>query len=187
MLCSIHVLPVAAEEGNGKTASGTDCRFEGIGREQTDNARSSPVEPFPENDVFLPLLADPKQPQFFASWQATRIRTDHSSVNIGAVGFGNNFGVLGRRNGRSGWQVGILAGVFAPFNMDAPSVDLINADYVIGLPISWRSGLVSARVPLYHQSSHLSDEFLLGMPHFNRVNLSFEAILSLDAPGGWAG
>jgi hypothetical protein len=34
----------------------------------------------------------------------------------------------------------------------------------------------------------LGDEFLLGNPGFNRVNLSYEAleaILSLDAPGGW--
>lgn len=30
----------------------------------------------------------------------------------------------------------MLVGVIAQFNMDAPSVDLINADYVIGFPIS---------------------------------------------------
>jgi hypothetical protein len=188
MLCFFHAIPATAEEGNGTTGSGTDCRFEGIGREHSGNAGSSTLEPFPENDVFRPLLADPKQPQFFASWQATRVRTDHSSVNIGSVGFGENFGLVGRRNGCNGWQVGILAGVFAQFNMDAPSIDLINADYVIGLPVSWRSGLFSARVRLYHQSSHLGDEFLLGHPNFNRLNLSFEAvdaILSLDAPGGW--
>ncbi len=85
--------------------------------------------------------------------------------------------------------MGILAGVFAQFNLDAGSTDLINSDYVIGFPVSWRSGLVSARARLYHQSSHLGDEFLLGNPGFNRVNLSYEAadaLVSLDAPGGWA-
>lgn len=146
------------------------------------------MEAFPENDVFRPLWADPKQPQFFASWQATRIRSNNTSANLGSVGFGDNFGLIGRRNGCNGWQVGILAGVFAQFDMDAASSDLINADYIIGIPVSWRSGLISARVRLYHQSSHLGDEFLLGRPGFNRVNLSFEAveaIVSLDAPGGW--
>lgn len=67
-------------------------------------------------------------------------------------------------------------------------MDLINADYVVGIPVSWRSGLFSTRLRLYHQSSHLGDEFLLANPGVKRVDLSFEAveaILSLDAPGGW--
>jgi hypothetical protein len=169
-------------------ASAVDCRYEGIGTVPSDNSDSSPVEPFPENDVFRPPLADPKQPQFFATWQATRVRSDDTYLNIGSVGFGDNLGLLGRRNGCNGWQIGILAGVFAQFNMDAGSTDLINADYVVGIPVSWRSGLMSARVRLYHQSSHLGDEFLLGNPGVDREDLSFEAVeatLSLDAPGGW--
>jgi uncharacterized protein DUF1207 len=51
------------------------------------------------------------------------------------------------------------------------------------VPLSWRAGNWSTRVRLYHQSSHLGDEFLLGRPGFPRVNLSFEemeAILSYD-------
>lgn len=50
------------------------------------------------------------------------------------------------------------------------------------------SGLFSTRMRLYHQSTHLGDEFVLHNPGFNRVNYSYEegeAILSLDAPGGW--
>lgn len=174
--------PASAEE-----TTPVDCRYEGIGTVSSSDG-SSAMEVFPENDVFRPLWADPKQPQFFASWQATHIRSNNLYANIGSVGLGDNFGLIGRRNGCNGWQVGILAGVFAQFNMDAASSDLINADYIVGIPVSWRSGLISARVRLYHQSSHLGDEFLLGNPGFNRVNLSFEAveaIVSLDAPGGW--
>jgi hypothetical protein len=40
-----------------------------------------PVEAFPENDVFGPLPADPKQPQFFASRQAPLVGTNHTSIN----------------------------------------------------------------------------------------------------------
>jgi hypothetical protein len=72
--------------------------------------------------------------------------------------------------------------------MNAPSTDLINTDYVVGIPLSWRSGLFSTRVRLYHQSTHLGDEFVLHNPGVNRVNYSYEeaeAILSLNAPGGW--
>ena len=187
-VCSLTVIPVAAEESATRDLSRMDCRYEGSGRTQANNTGSTPLEPFPENDVFRPLLADPKQARFFATWQATRVRTNNTSVNLASVGLGDNLGLLGRRNGSNGWQVGLLGGVFAQFNLDAPSFDLINADYVIGIPVSWRRGLFSTRVRLYHQSIHLGDELLLGNPQFNRVNLSFEvieAIVSLDTPGGW--
>ena len=159
-----------------KTESGFDCRYE-----QVTQGAVRPV--LPKDDVFRPLMADPKQPQFFASWQAVRVRPDRTAANVGSVGFGENFGFYTKRDGCNGWQIGMLAGVFAQFNLDAPSKDLINADYVVGIPLSWRSGPLSTRVRLYHQSSHLGDEFLLGRPGFDRVNLSFEeieAILSYD-------
>lgn len=138
--------------------------------------RLSPA-PFPGDDVFRPLLADPKQPQFFASYQHLRAREPGTDVNAAFVGFGEYFGLWGlRREGCDGIQVGVAGGVFAQFNLDAPSSDLINADYVIGLPVSVRRGLWSGRLRLYHQSSHVGDEFLLGNPDFERVNLSFEEV-----------
>ena len=146
------------------------------------------MEAFPENDVFRPLWADPKQPQFFASFLGTRVRSDDTYLNAASVGFGDNFGLVGRRHGCNGWQVGVLGAVFAQFNLDSGSNDLLNSDYNIGIPVSWRRGLFSTRVRFYHNSSHLGDEFLLRNPGVTRVDLSFEAleaILSLDAPGGW--
>jgi len=129
------------------------------------------------------LMADPKQPQFFATYQSVQRREPTStvtgvgkSVNVGSVGFGENFGFYSKRQGCDGWQVGLLAGVFSQFNLDAPSSDLINADYIVGIPLSWRHGAWSTRVRLYHQSSHVGDEFLLENPGFNRVNLSFEEV-----------
>jgi Protein of unknown function (DUF1207) len=166
----------AQERQENKAAAAHDCRYEQASEGTTNSA-------FPKDDVFRPLMADPKQPQFFASVQAARARTDHTYANIGSVGLGENFGFYTRRDGCNGWQVGLLGGVFSQFNLDAPSSDLINADYVVGIPLSWRSGGWSTRFRLYHQSSHLGDEFLLGRPGFNRVNLSFEemeAILSYD-------
>jgi len=166
--------PVWAEEA---TADGrSDCRYELREGGSVDSA-------FPGDDVFRPLLADPKQPQFFAAWQAVRTRTERTSANIGSVGFGENFGFYTSRSGCNGWQVGILAGVFSQFNLDAPSSDLINTDFIVGVPLSWRAGNWSSRVRIYHQSSHLGDEFLLGRPGFNRLNLSYEeieAIVSYD-------
>ena len=180
-LLAFPVAAVYAEEAGTSTPSRTyDCRYGSNGAAPSQQAGSQPVEAFPENDVFRPLLADPKQPQFFAAYQAVRIRNPSApanfgtSVNVGSVGFGENFGLVGQRNGCNGWQVGILAGVFAQFNLDASSADLINSDYVVGIPFSWRKDLLSARVRLSHQSSHLGDEFVLGNPRIQRQDYSFE-------------
>jgi hypothetical protein len=131
--------------------------------------------PFPNGDLFLPLLADPKQPQFFVSYR--RYDTSVDTINMGAVGFGETFGLYRREGKRpgDGLQVSISGGLFAQFNLDAPSHDLINADYTIGLPVTYRHGPLSARLRLYHQSSHLGDEYLLrAQPE--RINLSFESL-----------
>jgi hypothetical protein len=66
--------------------------------------------------------------------------------------------------------------VFAQFNLDTPSYDLINADYTIGIPATYRFGDNSLRFRIYHQSSHLGDEFLQSVNPPERVNLSYEAI-----------
>ncbi len=131
--------------------------------------------PFPVGDLFVPLLADPKQPQFFTSYRyySTPINGTHAV----AVGYGETFGfyrIDGRRPG-DGLQVSLAGALFAQFNLDTPSQDLINADYTIGVPITWRNGSTSARVRIYHQSSHLGDEYLLRAQP-NRVNLSFESL-----------
>jgi hypothetical protein len=76
--------------------------------------------------------------------------------------------------------------VFAQFDLATTSYDLLNADYIIGLPVTFRHGWFSTRVRIYHQSSHLGDEYLLREPpdRQDRENLSFESLewlLSADA------
>ncbi len=50
-----------------------------------------------------------------------------------------------------------------------------NADYWIGIPLSYRSGDFSGLFRIFHQSSHLGDEFLL-RNRVERVNLSYESV-----------
>lgn len=131
------------------------------------------VRALPEEEQFAPLLADPRQPRFSVSYQHYRgASREFAAAN---VALGEYFGIASGFFGEAGSsQIGIQAAVFALFNLDAPSSDLINADYWIGLPISYRRGPWSYLVRLYHQSSHLGDEFILGNPGINRVNLSYE-------------
>ncbi len=130
-----------------------------------------PAEPLPQGDVFRPLIADPKQPHFFASWLWTRSPLITSQV--ASVGLGEDIGLIRGRGGR--WQVSVAAGVFSQFNMETKSNDLINTDFVIGFPLTYERGPYSARARVYHQSSHLGDEFILNN-NPTRVNLSFEAL-----------
>lgn len=134
--------------------------------------------PFPVGDLFWTLLADPKQPQFFVSLRHYDSPID--TTTVGAVGFGETFGLY-RREGKhpgDGLQIGIDGGLFAQFNMGAASNDLINADYIIGIPATYRRGPWSSRLRVYHQSSHLGDEFLLNTRP-ERINLSFESLEAL--------
>lgn len=124
---------------------------------------------FPTRTLFEPLLADPREPRFFVS--ARHYDTDVARGWFTEVGYGEDFPIYQRGD----WQVGISGGLFGLFDLESESFDLINADYTVGMPLTWRRGASSARVRLYHQSSHLGDEFLL-RGRADRVNLSFEAL-----------
>jgi hypothetical protein len=125
--------------------------------------------------MFTPLIADLKQPQF----QASYLLTDSPVLDreIGAIGLGETFGLVrwpGRRS-RDGWQVDLAGGVFSQFEIGRESTDLVNADYVVGLPITYRRGSVAGRLMLHHQSSHLGDEYLL-RENAQRLNVSFDGL-----------
>jgi|LQYC01.1.fsa_nt_gi hypothetical protein len=133
-------------------------------------------EAFPTGDLFRPLIADPKQPQFFVS--INRFKSSGVRYTMASVGFGETFGLyrfFGNHEG-DGLQLSVEGALFAQFNLDTPSRDLINADYTIGFPVTFRHGDNSLRFRIYHQSSHLGDEFLLSANPPNRVNLSYEAL-----------
>lgn len=144
---------------------------------QAQSIPPEPVEPLPNNRLFTPLLADPRQPRFSAAYQYHE--TTDRDFNAGSVSFGEHFGLASGEWGSGHYQVGIAGGVFALFNLDAPSNDLVNADYMVGLPLSYRDNAWSARARIYHVSSHLGDEFLLRNPDVERINLSYEAFDTL--------
>jgi len=168
-----------------------DCRYNPRAKAQPEPEQPAWQNVFlPEGDVFRPLTADPKQPQVFGIIQSTRVLGEKTTNSVASVAFGENFGFWSRRKESScdGMQVGLLTGVFSQFDLLSPATQLVNTDFVIGIPFSWRMESFSGRVRVYHQSSHLGDQFLLSNPSVNRVDFSFEeieAILSLETPNGW--
>src|ERR1051325_937282 len=132
--------------------------------------------------AFRPLLADPKEPQFFAAylWE----RSPRLAPRLGSVGFGQTIGVATA----GAWHVAIAAAAFSQFNLARPTADLMNTDYRVGLPVTYRHAGLTTRVQLYHQSSHLGDEYMV---HANaqRVDLTFEAaeLLVSEQLAAWRG
>ena len=140
---------------------------------------------FPQDQIFCALLADPKEPRSFASYLRGEFRTvgdpSGEATDIGSVGLGDSFGLVrwgGSRAGE-GVQLDLVGSIFAQFDLGRPSNDLINADYIVGFPVTLRRSGFSARVTFYHQSSHLGDEYLLRGEEIERENLSFESVALL--------
>jgi hypothetical protein len=130
---------------------------------------------FPDWRLFPPFLADPRWPHFSAAYKLYSGNDDLLS-EAAAVSFGEFFSLAGYDAGASGrFELGVQAGVFATFDLDSESFDLINADYLIALPLAWRAGPFAAQARVGHQSSHLGDEFLL-RADVDRINLSYEMV-----------
>lgn len=149
-----------------------------------------PTGLLPTGHLFKSLLADPRWAHFSAAYRNYQ-SNNFDGRNIASVSFGEtipfyraNFG-----NSTAQWEAGLQAGVFSDFNLDASSADLVNTDFIASIYSSARVGQFSAFGRLYHQSSHLGDEFLLRKVNttFERVNLSYEGVdlkLSYELPYG---
>lgn len=149
-----------------------------------------PTGLLPTGHLFKPLLADPRWAHFSAAYRNFQ-SNNFDGRDIASVSFGETIPFYRANIGHSTaqWEAGIQAGVFSDFNLDAASSDLVNTDFIASLYSSVRTGQFSALGRLYHQSSHLGDEFLLRKVNtkFERVNLSYEGVdlkLSYELPYG---
>jgi hypothetical protein len=125
-------------------------------------------------------LADPRWPHFAAAYdryigRAQNNEPGETNRDAGNVSLGESLSVFQSPVGKSGaFELGVQAAVFADFDMDLKTVDLINADYFVGLMAEYRQGDFSTLLRVFHQSSHLGDNFLLNNPGVTRFELSYE-------------
>lgn len=136
---------------------------------------------FPQSTVlYPPMIANPRATIYSAAY---RIGDNVMGKKSIGVSFGDNFPVFRWRNvfwGRGDLQVGIQAGVWSVFKMGIHYRDeiseLINTDYLVGIPLSYAFDKWAFRLRVYHMSSHLGDEFIVHNPGVVRVNPSMEAL-----------
>jgi hypothetical protein len=140
---------------------------------------------FPQSTVlFAPLVADPREPVYSVNYRMGDRVMGRKAV---AVSLGDDFPIFRWRNvlrWHGDMQIGIQAGVWSVFNFShVPNrknntCELMNTDYLVGIPLTYAFDKWSFRLRFYHQSSHLGDEFLVDHPNFlsKRKNPSYEAI-----------
>jgi hypothetical protein len=165
----VHHVEVVPKAEGGATAAGAPGSM---------TVRLSPPQSnwFPRGQLFDALHADTRWPHFAPAVRQYLNRGEGSVKTAFAGDFGETLALY--RNGApfSGqWELGIQAAVFSLFDLGSDTKQLINADYIVGLIASYRSGDWSAFVRYHHQSSHLGDEFVLSR-NIERVNLSYEMI-----------
>ncbi|HYA39246.1 MAG TPA: DUF1207 domain-containing protein [Candidatus Methylomirabilis sp.] len=126
------------------------------------------VHALPEQELFAPLLADPRQPEFSMSWR----RYQRPSTEFAAsVALGECFGPTWEIFGRSGSaRIGVQAAVFALFILAAPLRRSGRRGLLGRLSAQLSQGPVVVSAAPVSSESHLADEFILGNPGVNRVN-----------------
>lgn len=141
---------------------------------------------FPQSTVlFAPLVADPRQPTNSA---ALRIGDKVIGDVVAAVSLGDDFPIfrwLDVFRWHGDMQIGIEAGIWSvfsykniPHRKKHETCELVNTDFLVGIPLTYASDRWSFRLKVYHISSHLGDEYLCNHRHAyrHRKNPSMEAI-----------
>lgn len=132
----------------------------------------------PSHSLFQPLIADPKWPRFTLAYQY--YLKDGHLKHAFAPNFGASFPLYRIVNNQkdSEWELGVQGGLFGIMDIGRNPTALVNADYFIGIPLTYSSGLWSGLARLYHVSSHLGDEFMLSKEgkKTQRINLSYEGL-----------
>lgn len=160
---------------------------------RADDPQSPPASPpdgtgwhyLPDERIFVPLMADPRWPEFSASYAYVSGASNPRITNSGRISLGESITLVEYDAGPAGrFGTGVEPGVYALFDLNGPANRLVNADYRIGIPLDYRRGPLSAEAAVFHQSSHLGDAFVVE-PSQTDLNLSYEALTatgSFDGP-----
>jgi len=137
--------------------------------------------PLAAGQVFAPLLADPLEPQFFGNYLFAHAPS--LSSRLGAVGFGQTISLVRGRD----WQLSVAAAALSQFDMQSETTDLINTDYLVGIPFTYRHHTWATRFRIHHQSSHLGDGYLgaRGLTQIPRLGFDGAELLVGNDLGPW--
>jgi len=90
---------------------------------------------------------------------AQRGESDFGSESEAEVGVGENFPVLALRRGSRPVTLGFGTQVYGRFSLSDPKSALISNDWVVGINTTAALGAWTVTGEVYHESSHLGDEY----------------------------
>jgi hypothetical protein len=130
---------------------------------------------FPQSSVLFPTqVANPRQATFAGG---VRAGDKIQGALKAPISLGAQFPMYRWLNVLKGdLQLEIECCAFSLFNLFSQSNSLINADYYVGIPLTYAKDNWRGRARIYHISSHIGDEYLLRHSNFHRKNKSFEAV-----------
>jgi hypothetical protein len=123
---------------------------------------------FPRSgEVFQELLADPRQVQLAAQYYR------QSGMDLGDVALGHSWGLARWQSaGAQPWtvQYDVEGMAYSRFRLTSGSNDFETVDFFANLPVEIRRGPVSGKFMIFHESSHLGDDYIrstgdLGTPY----------------------
>ena len=118
---------------------------------------------FPQQTVlYAPMIANPRETMYSAAYHFGDNVIGEKSI---AVSLGDNFPIYRWRNvfpSKGDLQIDIQAGIWSVFKMgvdyNGEVSELVNTDYLVGIPLSYAVDKWAYRLRVYHVSCHLGDE-----------------------------
>jgi hypothetical protein len=108
------------------------------------------------NELFHRVLADPRQSQTSALYQRLQ------GMNVAELALGNTWGIHRWRVGSRGlsiqWDVDGMA--YSRFKLSGGINEFQTVDFFANLPVELRDKAFSGRFTLFHESSHLGDDYI---------------------------
>ncbi|MEO8448862.1 MAG: DUF1207 domain-containing protein [Gemmatimonadota bacterium] len=102
--------------------------------------------------------------------QVTRAESQFGPEREADVAMGETFPVLGLSRGRIPVMMHLGAEVYGRFSLDDPGTSLISSDWVVGIHTVADLGAWQIDLHIYHESSHLGDEYA---EHFKATRLDW--------------
>lgn len=116
-----------------------------------------PFGVFPRsNEVFHILLADPREIQLSGAYY--QMNQDH----VADASLGHSWGMARWHSKQDTWvyQWDIEGMAYSRFKLSGGVNEFETVDFIANLPIEARHDWISARLMIFHQSSHLGDDFI---------------------------
>ncbi len=136
----------------------------------------------PANELFERLLADPRQAQTSARYYRAL------GLDAADVALGNTWGLRRWRTASGTAVQADLEGMaYSVFKLSGSVNEFETVDFFANLPVEARAGRWSARATLFHESSHLGDDYIrrTGSDGTRYSIEGLRAVVSYDA-ASWA-